>query len=155
MACKLNLCALRSSRSYPETTSVQSMLCALIWGFLIQSGCSIIMLSLELALLSWDNTYLACTLRSHLGFAHSICALYRRALFETSAIILRQYPFSLCFALSSRVCSFNQRILSSCSLWSIRIEISCAKYNYLKWQYSLFPVPQSSKGTLEPLNFYK
>ena len=79
MACKLNLHALWGSRYYPETILIQYALCALIWGLLIQFAYSVVVLSLELTLLSWDNTRSVCALYSNPGFAHSICAIYHRA----------------------------------------------------------------------------
>ena len=114
LACQLNLCVLWSSRYYPETIPIQSVFCALIRGLLIQSA------PLEFTLLSRDNTCLVCYLCSYPGFVHLIYATYRRALFGAHAIILRQYMFSLCFTLSSSVCSFNLRDLSLCALWSSR-----------------------------------
>ena len=78
------------------------------------------MLSLELALLSWDNTCLVCVLHSHPGFAHSICVIICCAIFGARTIILRLYSFSLRVTLSSRVCSFNLHDHSLCSLWSSR-----------------------------------
>ena len=84
MACELNLGALfGSSCYYPETIPVQSVLCALIRGSLIQSMRFIVVLSLG-----------------------------------ARAIILRQYPFSLHFVLSSKVHSYNLRNFSSCYHWS-------------------------------------
>ena len=52
----------------------------------------------ELVLLFLDNTPLGCALRSHSGFAHSICTIYRRGLFGSSCYYPETIPiqFALC-----------------------------------------------------------
>ena len=75
-------CALfRGSCYYPEMIHVQFALYAFTWCSVIQSAWLIIVLSLELMLLSSDDTRLVCALCSHLGFAHSICLIDHRAFF--------------------------------------------------------------------------
>ena len=64
------------------------------------------------------------------------------------ALILGQYPFSLRFVLSSRVCSFNLCVLSSCSLCRVCVEISRANiyiYIFKLFEVTMFYVSCPSK----------
>ena len=158
MACELNLSALLGARAIIMRQYSFSLLFALSSGVqLIQSTWFIAVLSLELALLSWDNTHSVCTLHSHLEFiiqsvlfivvlslelarlswhnTHSVCALHSHLGFAHSIYVI--YIRALFGAFTSK------------------FKFLVQKYNNLGWKCSIFPSSQSSKGTLGPFNVYK
>ena len=119
--------------------------------------------SLCIVLLSWDDTYLVCALCSSPAFAHSICILNINGLsswvivhsicascyhpglthlvstFDYCALNLSRYLFSLRFALSSGVHSFNLCILSSHTLELVYKPLEKFSKNSIK--VSLHPLP--------------
>ena len=100
-----SLCSLWSLHSYPETIPIQGI---------AQSICAFfVVLFLELALLSWDNTYSR-------NCSFNLC-IRRRAIFGAHALIMRQYLFKELLIQSASS--------SSCSLWSSRsyLETTCSR----------------------------